>query len=252
VSQVQSVMQAALVTSLVLTLATSGPGLAVHSVSSGCLQCGSPCLAAVEGGLQGCLTTGLAAAGAAAGLDVVSPAAAVAGGELVRCLRGLVDTLSACSSCAESLVCCVTDSCSLCECNCHNLLRFSAPLSSLTRQQQPWLFAPSCHFAYIGTPACQDCDGKRVYQSVDCANSVYLHYHDYILDGRWVLTADVDSDDTAAVVRNKGDGLDDEECPELEGRGWELRTRTSPAAGWALDPQLSLQQFVPGNRTIQL
>ena len=60
--------------------------------------------------------------------------------------------------------------CSLCECNCHNLLRFSAPLSSLTRQQQPWLFAPSCHFAYIGTPACQDCDGKRVYQSVDCAN----------------------------------------------------------------------------------
>ena len=43
-----------------------------------------------------------------------------------------------------------------------------------------------------------------------------------------MLTADVDSDDTAAVVRNKGDGLDDEECPELEGRGWELRTRTSP------------------------
>ena len=79
--------------------------------SSGCLQCGSPCLAAAEAGLQGCLTTGLAAAGAAAGLDVVSPAAALAGGELVRCLRGIVDTLSACSSCAESLVCCVTDSC---------------------------------------------------------------------------------------------------------------------------------------------
>lgn len=82
-----------------------------------------------------------------------------------------------------------------------------------------------------------------------------------------MLTADADSDDTAAVVRNKGDGFDDEECPELEGRGWELRTRTTPgqsrprprpaschapAAGWALDPQLSLQQFVPGNRTIEL
>ena len=25
-----------------------------------------------------------------------------------------------------------------------------------------------CHFAYMGTPACKDCDGKRVYKSIDC------------------------------------------------------------------------------------
>ena len=27
-----------------------------------------------------------------------------------------------------------------------------------------------CHFVYIGTPDCEDCDGKRVYKSVDCKN----------------------------------------------------------------------------------
>ena len=30
------------------------------------------------------------------------------------------------------------------------------------------MFAIQCHFAYMGTPACKDCDGKRVYKSIDC------------------------------------------------------------------------------------
>ena len=58
---------------------------------------------------------------------------------------------------------------------------------------------------------------------------VYLHYHDYILDGRWVVTENIDSDDKSAVVRNKGDGWDDEECPEKETYHWELRSRRG---GW--------------------
>ena len=56
---------------------------------------------------------------------------------------------------------------------------------------------------------------------------VYLHYHDYILDGRWVVTQNIDSDDKTAVVRNKGDGWDDEECPEKETYNWELRSKRS-------------------------
>ena len=56
---------------------------------------------------------------------------------------------------------------------------------------------------------------------------VYLHYHDYILDGRWVVTENIDSDDKSAVVRNKGDGWDDEECPEKETYHWELRSKRS-------------------------
>ena len=60
---------------------------------------------------------------------------------------------------------------------------------------------------------------------------VHLHYHDYLLDGRWVVTADLDSDDTAAVVRNLGDGWDDEECPEQESYVWQLRSRRAPGAG---------------------
>ena len=54
---------------------------------------------------------------------------------------------------------------------------------------------------------------------------VYLHYHDYIIDGRWVVTENIDSDDKSAVVRNKGDGWDDEECPEKETYNWELRSK---------------------------
>ena len=56
---------------------------------------------------------------------------------------------------------------------------------------------------------------------------VYLHYHDYILDGRWVVTENIDSDDKSAVLRNKGDGWDDEECPEKETFQWELRSKRS-------------------------
>ena len=58
--------------------------------------------------------------------------------------------------------------------------------------------------------------------------SLFLHYHDYILDGRWVVTENVDSNDENAVVRNRGDGFDDEECPEKETFGWELRSKKAP------------------------
>ena len=30
--------------------------------------------------------------------------------------------------------------------------------------------------------------------------SMYLHYHDYLLDGRWVLTPGLDDDDRTALV----------------------------------------------------
>jgi len=73
---------------------------------------------------------------------------------------------------------------------------------------------------------------------------VHLHYHDYLLDGRWVVTADLDSDDTAAVVRNLGDGWDDEECPEKETYVWQLRSRRAPDAGWIGDSQLRLEQYI--------
>ena len=46
-----------------------------------------------------------------------------------------------------------------------------------------------------------------------------------------MVTADLDSDDTAAVVRNLGDGWDDEECPEKESYVWQLRSRRAPGAG---------------------
>ena len=29
---------------------------------------------------------------------------------------------------------------------------------------------------------------------------MYLHYHDYLLDGRWVLTPGLDDDDRTALV----------------------------------------------------
>ena len=57
---------------------------------------------------------------------------------------------------------------------------------------------------------------------------MYLHYHDYIIDGRWVVTENIDSNDETAVVRNRGDGFDDEECPEKETFGWELRSKKAP------------------------
>lgn len=79
---------------------------------------------------------------------------------------------------------------------------------------------------------------------MECDNQVYLHYHDYILDGRWVVTEDLDSDDKSAVVRNLGDGWDDEECPEKESYVWQLRSRKNPDAGWIGDSQLRLEQFI--------
>ena len=79
---------------------------------------------------------------------------------------------------------------------------------------------------------------------------MYLHYHDYLLDGRWVLTPGLDDDDRTALVRlrllyvsshffinvhlqvrNLGDGFDDEECPERESWGWEMRSTRAPGVG---------------------
>jgi len=72
--------------------------------------------------------------------------------------------------------------------------------------------------------------------------SMYLHYHDYLLDGRWVVTRDMDEDDKEAVLRNKGDGFDDEECPENEGWKWELRSNRTPA-GWLPVTGVKLEQY---------
>eukprot|EP00092_Neocalanus_flemingeri_P061271 GFUD01073626.1.p1 GENE.GFUD01073626.1~~GFUD01073626.1.p1 ORF type:complete len:238 (+),score=53.26 GFUD01073626.1:99-812(+) len=197
------------------------------SLEGGCLKCGSPCLSAVRGALPGCVAPGLAAGGALAGGDVDLNISE----DVFQCVKGIVGAASVCRDCLDSLVCCVTDSCNFCACDCHNLLKFSAPLSSPTRDEHPWLFNPQCHFAYIGTPACKDCDGKRVYESINCDKSLFLHYHDYILDGRWVVTESIDSNDETAVVRNRGDGFDDEECPEKETFGWELRSKKAPGKG---------------------
>jgi len=210
------------------------------SLEGGCLKCGSPCLSAVSAALPGCVSPALAAGGALAGgaedLNISE--------DVFRCVKGIVGAASVCRDCLESLVCCVTDSCNFCACNCHNLLKFSAPLSSPTRDEHPWLFNPECHFAYIGTPACKDCDGKRVYESVNCNRTLFLHYHDYIIDGRWVVTENVNSNDDTAVVRNRGDGFDDEECPEKETFEWELRSQKSPDAGWFKDSQLTLVKWL--------
>jgi len=211
------------------------------STDGGCLKCGNTCLNSVTDALPSCLAPILMAVGAAAGVPI--PDLGITG-DVVSCVKRLVGSTTQCKECVESLVCCVTDSCNFCECDCHNLLQFTAPLSSPTREEHSWLFAPQCHFVYIGTPACQDCDGKRVYKSVDCENQVYLHYHDYLLDGRWVVTEDINSDDKTAVVRNLGDGWDDEECPEKESYVWQLRSKKSPDAGWIGDSQLRLEQFI--------
>merc|ERR1712209_350764 len=102
------------------------------------------------------------AAGAAVGVPIPDFVADFGlNGGVVTCIKDLFSSSSDCKGCVESLVCCVTDSCNFCECDCHNLLRFSAPLSSTARGEHPWLFADQCHFVYIGTPACEDCDGKR-------------------------------------------------------------------------------------------
>jgi len=200
----------------------------------GCLKCGSGCLSAAQATLVPCVV-------AAVGEATVS---------LFSCVKDVLSTLSACRDCLESLACCVTDSCSFCECKCSNLLKFSAPLSSPARMELPWLFQSECHFAYMGAPACEDCDGKRVYKSVNCSNSVFLHYHDYFLDGRWVVTAGLDDDDTTAVLRNLGDGFDDEECPERESYSWQLRFSRAPDAGWRADREVRLEHFLQ-DRTLR-
>jgi len=234
---------------IVILLVSSASGQQFNvSSDGGCLRCGDGCLNSVTEALPSCLAPLLMAAGTATGIPV--PDIGITG-SVVSCVKDLVEASPNCRQCVESLVCCVTDSCNFCECDCHNMLRFSAPLSSMTREEHSWLFAPQCHFVYIGTPNCEDCDGKRVYKSVDCDKQVYLHYHDYILDGRWVLTQNIDSDDKTAVVRNLGDGWDDEECPEKETYVWQLRSKKNPDAGWIGDSQLRLEQFIKNQDLIK-
>ena len=43
-----------------------------------------------------------------------------------------------------------------------------------------------------------------------------------------MVTQDINSDDKTAVVRNLGDGWDDEECPEKETYVWQLRSKKAP------------------------
>lgn len=78
---------------------------------------------------------------------------------------------------------------------------------------------------------------------------VYLHYHDYILDGRWVVTENINSDDKSAVVRNLGDGWDDEECPEKETYSWQLRSRKAP--GQDTDNQRQFMKLISRRRLDQ-
>jgi len=66
-----------------------------------------------------------------------------------------------------------------------------------------------------------------------------------------VLTQNIDSDDKTAVVRNLGDGWDDEECPEKETYVWQLRSKKNPDAGWIGDSQLRLEQFIKNQDLIK-
>jgi len=90
-------------------------------------------------------------------------------------------------------------------------------------------------------PFQEDCDGKRVYKSVNCSRSLFLHYHDSLFDGRWVVNYDMDKDDDTAHVRNRGDGLDDEECPEKETYDWEFRKLRG--GHWSKDSDVKLEKF---------
>jgi len=170
---------------------------------------------------------------------------------MIGCVQKVISLFNQCQTCLKSLVCCVTDSCNICNCECNHLIKFDAPISSPALQQHSWLFNGQCHFAFIGTPACQDCDGKHAYKSVNCSKEVYLHYHDYIIDGRWVITEDIDSNDNVAVLRNRGDGLDDEECPEKESFNWEYRSPQGPELKSLMDWNLyGLYQQLFGNWTL--
>jgi len=202
-------------------------GSVSHGIEESCLDCGADCLSGVQSAVPICI---------AAGFEYTEA--------LVGCVQKVLSLLSRCQTCIKSLVCCVTDSCEFCTCDCNHLLRFDAPVYSPAVQQHSWLFNGQCHFAFIGNPDCEDCDGKQAYKSVNCSKEVYLHYHDYILDGRWVITEGLDDDDSVAVLRNRGDGLDDEECPEKETFKWEFRSPQNPASGWFEEAEVKLVPFL--------
>merc|ERR1712013_750562 len=62
--------------------------------------------------------------------------------------------------------------------------------------------------------------------------------------GGTVAGGAIDLSITSDVFRNRGDGLDDEECPEKETFGWELRSSKAPKMGWFKDTELVLEKFL--------
>ena len=94
-----------------------------------------------------------------------------------------------------------------------------------------------------------------------CKVGLYLHYHDLLIDGRWVVTTNIDSHGADGLVRNLGDGLDDEECPEKETWGWQFRSRKTPGkkmrsedskvlslfSGWLTDMEVTLTWYNTAN-----
>ena len=55
---------------------------------------------------------------------------------------------------------------------------------------------------------------------------MYLHYHDYLLDGRWVLTPGLDDDDRTALV-----GL------SLNIMGWKVPKRDCHVVQFLVEPR---------------
>jgi len=59
------------------------------------------------------------------------------------------------------------------------------------------------------------------------------------------VTTTIDSHGADGLVRNLGDGLDDEECPEKETWGWQFRSRKTP--GWLTDMEVQLKWYNPAS-----
>ena len=91
---------------------------------------------------------------------------------------------------------------SFCECDCHNMLRFSAPLSSPVRGEHPWLFADK-----VGGNIIQRRDHQGFYWSVTLPT--LEHQPVKIVMAReftnlWIVT---DSNDTSPVSPIKIDSF---------------------------------------------
>jgi len=146
------------------------------------------------------------------------------------CAYKAYGALKQCAPCIMDLVCCGIDSCSICDCGCKaKTLQFQSTGRRPARAIA-FLFKPQCKFVYRPEMTkCRECDGKRAYKSQGCAKSMWLHYHDYAWGfgrdgGGWYLSGNVDDGEKASLMRNLGDGWDDEECPELETTPWQFTT----------------------------